>query len=106
MRTVRLRFDWLTVAALLLMLAPELTYAGSLFGGDRLSKFTNNRAFRWQTNSTEHCTIYYEAGSATEPRLKEIVASVEASRTSVLGLIQQKEFPDQIHVFLVDSKSR
>jgi hypothetical protein len=106
MRTVRSRFDWLPVTALLLVLATDLSYAGSLFGGDRLSKFTNNRAFRWQTNSTEHFTIYYEAGSATEPRLKEIVASVEASRASVLRLMQQEDFPDKIHVFLVDSKSR
>ena len=97
---------WLVVAILLLTLLVSDAGAWSLFGGDRLSKFAKNPKFRWQTNTTEHCTIYYEASSATVPRLSEIASSVEASRTSVLRLIQEPAFPDRIHVFLVDSKSR
>lgn len=74
--------------------------------GDRLSKYTNHPDFRWQTIQTEHSTIYYESNSATVPRLNEIRKSIEASRASVLKLIQVKEFPKRIHVFLVDSRPR
>ena len=97
-------WQWLLLAVLLVETKPA--GAGSFFGGDRLSKFANNRSFRWQTNVTDYFSIYYEAGSATVPRLQEITASIEASRASVLRLIQEKDFPDRIHVFLVDSKSR
>ena len=97
-------WQWLLLAVLLAQVEPAR--AGSLFGGDRLSKFTNKRGFRWQTNRTEHFSVYYEANSAVVPRLQEIAASVEVSRVSVLRLIQKKDFPDRIHVFLVDSKPR
>jgi hypothetical protein len=54
--------------------------APSLLAGDRLSKYMNHPAFRWQTAATEHFTIYYEAASATVPRLDEVKKSIETSR--------------------------
>jgi hypothetical protein len=95
---------WFVVASIVLAIA--YITAPSLLAGDRLSKYTNHPAFRWQTAATEHFNIYYEADSASVPRLDEIKRSIEASRANVLNLIQMKEFPDRIHVFLVDSRPR
>ncbi len=107
MANVRLHFCWLAVVAMsVLALATDRLNAGSLFGGDRLTKYANHPGFRWQTIATAHFTIYYEAGSATVPRLDEIERSIAASRASVLQLIRRDEFPDRIHVFLVDSRPR
>ena len=80
--------------------------AWSFLGGDRLSKYAKHPAFHWQTTTTEHFTIYYETNTATVPRLDEIRASVELSRSNVLQLIRAQDFPDRIHVFLVDSLPR
>jgi hypothetical protein len=94
------------VALQLLLLAVEQVIAGSLFGGESVGKYASHPAFQWQKATTEHFTIYYAANSATVPRLGEIKKSIEVSRASVLNLIQVKEFPDRIHVFLVDSRPR
>jgi hypothetical protein len=94
------------LAIQLLLLTTGQAVAGSLFGGDSVGKYSDHPAFQWHTATTDHFTIYYEANSATVPRLDGIKKSIEASRTSVLGLIQVKEFPDRIHVFLVDSRPR
>ena len=80
--------------------------AGSWFGGDRLTKYTHHPAFHWQTIATKHFTIYHETNSATVPRLEEMQRNITASRASVLQLIRHDDFPDRIHVFLVDSRSR
>ncbi len=90
----------------LLLLAAKKVAAGSLFGGESVGKYSNHPAFQWETVTTEHFTIYYEAKSAVVPRLDEIKKSIEVSRKRVLSLIQVKEFPDRVHVFLVDSRSR
>ena len=90
----------------LLLLAAEQVVGGSLLGGDSVGKYAGHPAFKWQTTTTDHFTIYYEANSATVPRLDEIEKSIEVSRASVLSLLQVKEFPDRIHVFLVDSRPR
>jgi hypothetical protein len=97
---------YILLAVHLLLLTAKQVSAGSLFGGESVGKYANHPAFQWQTATTEHFTIYYESNSATVPRLDEIKKSVEASRASVLKLIQVEEFPDRIHVFLVDSRPR
>lgn len=76
------------------------------FGGARLGQFTNHKAFHWRTATNRNFSFYFEAGSAAEPRVAEIEASAEAARASVLRLMGEADFPDRIHVFLVDSKPR
>lgn len=88
------------------VLSASLATAGSLLGGDRLTKYTKHPGFRWQIIASPHFTIYYEAGSATVPRLEEMQRNIEASRARVLKLIGRDDFSDRIHVFLVDSRSR
>ena len=90
----------------MLMVVAVSAEAWSFLGGDRLSKYAKHPAFHWQTTTTEHFTIYYETNTATVPRLDEIRASVELSRSNVLQLIGKQDFPDRIHVFLVDSLPR
>jgi len=90
----------------MLMLFAISADAWSFLGGDRLSKYVRHPTFHWQTVTTEHFTIYYETNTATARRLDEIRASVELSRSNVLQLIRVQDFPDRIHVFLVDSLPR
>jgi hypothetical protein len=97
---------YILLAVQLLFLTAKQVVAGSLFGGESVGKYVNHPAFQWRTETTEHFKIYYESNTATVPRLDEIKKSIEASRASVLNLIQVKEFPDRIHVFLVDSRPR
>jgi hypothetical protein len=103
------RFDFRRFIVLVLplvMLPADNAGAGSLFGGDRLTKYTNHPGFRWQTIATKHFTIYHETNSATVPRLEEMQRSITASRAAVLQLIRCDDFPDRLHVFLVDSRAR
>jgi hypothetical protein len=102
----RVGFFTFSVVALQWVLLINQVIAASPFSGERLGKYVGHPAFQWETTTTDHSTIYYEANTATVPRLHEIKESIEESRASVLRLIQVKEFRDRIYVFLVDSRAR
>ncbi len=71
-----------------------------------MEKYSAHPGFRWQTITNAHFTFYFEADTATVPRLAEIQRNSEASRTNILKLIGREDFSERIHVFLIASRSR
>ena len=70
------------------------------------SKLLNKRGFNWGIDSTTYFTIYYEHASSAQHNLTRIKEDVKQSFDHNLNLLGETDYPDHLHVFIVESRDK
>jgi len=75
-----------------------------VFNGPSAEELYNHKNMKWQTETTSHCKLYFEAETYAHKNLSVLKNGVEKSYSHILSLLGENAYNDTIHIFIVDSR--
>ncbi|MFO7889001.1 MAG: peptidase MA family metallohydrolase [bacterium] len=75
-----------------------------VFNGPSAEKLYNHKNMKWQTKTTSHFKLYFEAETYAHKNLSVLKKGVEKLYSHILSLLGEKAYNDTIHIFIVDSR--
>ncbi|MFW6131990.1 MAG: hypothetical protein ACOC5F_05285 [Candidatus Aminicenantaceae bacterium] len=100
---IRRRFAfYLTITCCLFIMSCGLI----VFNGPSARELYNNKNMSWQTETTSHFRLYFEEESYAHKNISILKNGSEKSYSHILSLLNEKNYNDTIHVFIVDSRTK